>query len=213
MKNVLKTNNTHNSDLEEMINVLNGWGSPIVTTNYDTILERYMKNRKSYTSCKEIKPKKEPIKGPYILHLHGSVKKPKSIILTVSDYHKLYHDKNDEYGAQGVLNRLFHDNVILFIGYGLKDYEVLEYTQKHENNMQYFVLEPHTRTDEPTIKPLKSYYKSININMLPYFIDEDGYATVVDVIKKWDSIFKTKSSLPVKKHDAIDQIILSLIHI
>ena len=206
IKETLNKKQTPDDKLEVMINVLNRWDAPIVTTNYDTILENRMENRDVYSSCKEIKPG-QVFKNTYILHLHGSVKEPETMIVTVPEYHKLYHDKRDEYHAQGVLDVLFHENTVLFIGYGLSDYEVLEYTQKHIDS--HYALMPYTRMDEPIIAPLKTYYKSIGVEILPYFIDNDGYSTVVDVIKEWDAKLQSLSTLPTDIHERIDLIISS----
>ncbi len=206
IKETLTKEQTPDNKLEVMINVLNRWNAPIVTTNYDTILENRMENRDVYSSCKEIEPG-QVFKNTYILHLHGSVKEPETMIVTVPEYHKLYHDRRDEYHAQGVLDLLFHENTVLFIGYGLSDYEVLEYTQKHIDS--HYALMPYTRMDEPIIAPLKTYYKSIGVEILPYYIDNDGYSTVVDVIKEWDAKLQSLSTLPTEIHERIDLIISS----
>ena len=206
IKETLNKEQTPDNKLEVMINVLNRWNAPIVTTNYDTILENRMENRDVYSSCKEIESD-QAFKNTYILHLHGSVKEPETMIVTVPEYHKLYHDRRDEYHAQGVLDSLFHENTVLFIGYGLSDYEVLEYTQKHIDS--HYALMPYTRMDEPIIAPLKTYYKSVGVEILPYFIDNDGYSTIVDVIKEWDAKLQSLSTLPTDIHERIDLIISS----
>lgn len=192
-------------NLEGMINILNRWASPIVTTNYDALLEENIEGRNTFSSCKEFKPD-ENSKKLYIMHLHGSKSVPESMIVTASEYYTLYHDKNDEYGAQGFLDDLFRNNVVLFIGYGLRDNEIIEYAQKHKRG-PYFVLEPHTRMDEPVIEDLIKYYDSINIRMLPYFIDIYGYKTVIDVIQEWDSKIQRMSCIPARTHSEIDSIL------
>lgn len=124
---------------ERIIQVLIKWNVPIITTNYDTIIEELSNNNyRSFKSCREFNVS-EFNNPPFVLHLHGSVNKPGDMIFSVTQYHALYHNSNDVQGAQNILKHLFNsDYVILFIGYSLNDNELVEYLQNSNRSNSFF---------------------------------------------------------------------------
>ena len=90
----------------------------IVTTNFDTCFERA--NDKDeiippiYTA--PALPLGESFEG--IVHLHGSVNDPRSLVLTARDYGKAYITKG---WASSFLVDLFKSNTALFVGYSCND--------------------------------------------------------------------------------------------
>ena len=191
----------------ELLNILERWNSSIVTTNYDDILDNYLNGYDIYLSGKDIVIPEGGFRRPYVLHLHGSIKKKEDMIITVSQYYSMYHGDGEWERARQFLKSLFQNNTVLFIGYGLKDYEILEYTMASGRENSFFLLEPHTQIDSVEIEPLKRFYKSVNVTMLPYLIDEDGYETILDVLKMWELKFNECTRIPADRCHDIDDII------
>lgn len=103
----------------------------MVTTNYDTCLDKYRGKLNPPPEENPIicKPKQfleaELRSPPKTIHLHGSVNKPESMIVTAGDYLELYSDKKIE--VQNFLKTLFDNFTVLFLGYGLDEPEILEF--------------------------------------------------------------------------------------
>lgn len=88
--------------------------APLATTNYDHLLERA-------TSQDAITWEDESAaidflsgKGEGILHLHGSYRRPGSVILDIRDYERALQSKQ----LQQLLRTMFHDRTLLFVGCG-----------------------------------------------------------------------------------------------
>ena len=58
-----------------------------------------------------------------VVHIHGCVDDPDSMVITTRDY--LDHYSTTE--VQDFLRYLFEKKTVLFLGYGLEEIEVLEY--------------------------------------------------------------------------------------
>ncbi len=78
----------------------------------------------------------------HLYHLHGTIKDYNSLIFTVRKYLEHYQKET----IRHFLTRLFSEFTILFVGYGLEEFEVLEYlflkeaTTKKE--LRHFILLP-----------------------------------------------------------------------
>jgi hypothetical protein len=69
-----------------------------------------------------------------VIHLHGSLREPETMIMTTSDYISRYaaynrssNDPQTENPVLTFLSFLFQHRTVLFIGYGLEELEILEY--------------------------------------------------------------------------------------
>ena len=191
----------------ELVRILERWNSSVITTNYDTILDELLHGYIVFDSGNDVNVPEGGFSKPYLVHIHGSIKKPESMIITVSQYYQMYHGSEDWKTTRDFLRKVFGTSTILFIGYGMRDYELLEYAQSSGRKDAYFLLEPHTKLDEVVIEPLKRYYDSVNVRMIPYFIDEDGYITILDVLSRWENELNLLSRIPADRCEEIDMLI------
>jgi hypothetical protein len=121
-----------------------------------------------------------------IIHLHGSCENETDLIITLTDYMKHY-----AYGSKPavLLDEIFNSYTVLFVGYGLEEYEILEFMiQKRSvvpEVIQHYMLYPVFRTESHILKFQESYYSDLGIALLPYPKDNNGYAQLAHVIREW----------------------------
>jgi hypothetical protein len=180
-----------------------------ITTNYDSYLDEIIqkpihKNEvelnlkvESKFHVDEEKPKGKIIYqkedmlisnllNGYVIHFHGSVNDEKNVVMTIVDYMKYY--KYDSEPAV-LLEEIFEKYIVLFIGYGLEEYEIIEflisksYTEKTE--LRHFMLYPMFGKNNNLLKFYQEYYGDLSIQLLPYSIDKNGYDQLAIVISKW----------------------------
>jgi SOS-response transcriptional repressor LexA len=114
-------------------------GNPIVTTNYDRLIEN-VKSWKSCTWTDESYPSR--LGQPrMVVHLHGVVDNPESIILSSAHYERLSNKENIR-----VFNQtLFSGRRFIFIGCGdgLGDPDIstlMQFAHQHNSNIEHYLL-------------------------------------------------------------------------
>jgi len=179
-----------------------------ITTNYDDYLDRSAKksitmpisNVQKAKSQDIVEQKSEQCKTIYskeqlltsnlssgnVLHLHGSINDERSLVVTIVDYVKHY-----EHGSKPavLLEKIFEDYIVLFIGYGLEEYEILEFiigkSKTSKGELKHFMLYPIFKAQTNLLDFYKKYYADLGIQLIPYPIDERGYEHLSAVIHEW----------------------------
>lgn len=207
----------------------------IVTTNYDTFLHKEPNDESlilpsSTGENSEAIAKREPIyrrseihentldkEKLKIIHLHGCLgyNSNEDLVITTSDYLKLYQPKDDN-NILKFLRSLFNDGpwTILFIGYGLDEMEILEYLLRQDSKDQKnkniekdtiidrFWVEGFYTHQQEEFKLLKRYYrKNFNVKIVPFCLDKNRYSQLDVVIKDW------VKKLEVEKHSAPENVV------
>jgi len=225
-------------DISDIYELIYSWNVIYVTTNFDDELDKVAKKPRkdftieNYSSSSDSlllgNPNIEIISDPEqiletylyssgnIIHLHGSLDSGKSI-LTISDY--LYHYQHEK--IQSFLNRLFTDFTVLFIGYGLEEYELLEFlvhksqihTSNHlksgEKEIRHYLLYPLFSWEQAMLEFYQLYYEDLNIELIPYKKDAKGYKQLYRVIKDWTQRIKEYVRPPryLDKLKLIDEVV------
>ena len=96
-------------------------GDIYITTNADKCFESIIqdKDTKKDWNYESVKPEKK-----HLYHIHGHQSNNKSLVFTASEYHKRYIDES----FINFLKEVFKNYTVLFIGYGLAEFELLDYT-------------------------------------------------------------------------------------
>jgi hypothetical protein len=121
-----------------------------------------------------------------IIHIHGSVKDEGKTIVTIVDYMRHY-----EAGAEPsvFLEAVFNSYTVLFVGYGLEEYEVLEFVinKAHpaKKELKHFLLYPIFKNEVNLLAFQRKYYADLGIQLIPYPKDENGYDQLAIVIREW----------------------------
>ena len=139
------------SEGDSIYRTINDIGCFCVTTNYDELLApRFVDTKVGSTTAVSGNRVSEREKflakllnePGTVVHLHGSVSKPETMIVTTGDYLKLYDHEN----VQAFLGELFKKKTILFLGYGLEEAEILEHilrrgSAKRTSELKRFALQ------------------------------------------------------------------------
>lgn len=121
-----------------------------------------------------------------IIHLHGSIDDERSTIVTITDYITYY-----EHGSKPavLLEEIFKAYTVLFVGYGLEEYEILEFmiSKSHtsKGEVKHFMLYPVFRREINLLDLYQKYYNELGIQLVPYPIDESGYEHLASVVQEW----------------------------
>ena len=195
------------SDIYDFINKYN---CTFVTTNYDKLIKPQLSQANPEANWRSYKRKdllnvKLDTKGA-VIHLHGCVDDPSSMIVTTKDY--LEHYISEE--VPKFLNHLFSTKVVLFLGYGLEETEILEYVlkssnQKDEAQKRLFILQGFFNAEEPLFNKLKDYYEqSFNAQLIIFPRDHEDYVQQRAIIKKWGDELEFKDLALADKLAALE---------
>ena len=150
-----------------------------------------------------------------VFHLHGSVLKPESMILTTQHY--VRHYANDrllrgttttaENNVLTFLDFLFNQKNVLFVGYGLDELEILEYViGKARLNRR---TGPHRDAAFPASGTLLSrargfarslvpYYRECGIELIPFLRDNLDWDQLIDVLEEFARLAPVGDPLKVQ---------------
>jgi len=189
-----------------------------MTTNIDDGLEKYAssmqhigENIKTYNctlpvdQTRIMQVKHNIFKDGSIIYLHGNIDNIQECVLTVDRYLSFYGEKNS------FLNDLFSQlklisGVIIFLGYGLNEWDIIERIYKLKNNSSEgvaYLLSP-IFTHELTAFNLEvEYYKSFGVEPIPYIIDEEGYEKINFVL---DNLAKAINKSTPNPYDIFSEI-------
>jgi hypothetical protein len=126
-----------------------------------------------------------------IYMIHGNILDYQNTIFTTDDYIKEYFSKDGKISQ--FLEKLFQNYTVLFIGYGLSEFPILERIIS-AGRRRHYVLLPTFLSEINYFRKQASYLEKLNITALPYYIDSEGYSRVNSVLKNWEKII-SKSSL------------------
>lgn len=175
-----------NSDLLKTQNIYDElWGlhGLFITTNADKIFDDKFKPERIY--FERFNP--STLGQNKLYHIHGLINHPESLVFTVSQY-------IDSYRYQpfiDFLKILFSKYTILFIGYGMNEFELLDYIipkvdSEKKNVINRFILQPFYSGEENILDFEQSYYASMGIEVIGYEKDLRGYGQLYEVIKYWN---------------------------
>lgn len=220
--------NDHNLDLtkfftgetegDSIYKAINDIGCSCVTTNYDELLSPRFDDAKDGSSTAV------PLKRVFerdkffanllnepgtVVHLHGSISNPESMIVTTRQYLEHYDNEN----VNEFLGELFAKKTVLFIGYGLEETEILEHilrrgSTKNTKERKRFALQGFFRSQIPLYNNLHKYYeKSFGVHLLGFDRDHEGYKQSEEIIKKWVNSLEIKKPPLAADNDFMDEVL------
>jgi hypothetical protein len=124
--------------------------SCIITTNYDRLLESayYIAHSKllptaTYSQPGQVRNRLKKL-DTFLFKIHGDIESPSDLILAQSDYQRL---EQTEQGYKMVLSSVFVYTTVLFLGFSLRDAELLHHLERvrdalHHEAMPHFAIVP-----------------------------------------------------------------------
>lgn len=183
----------NNKKASEIATYLSSYNATIVTTNADESLESadLLSERKVLKNFRNFDY--DNFGKNSIIHLHGDVSDPNGMVFTNEQYAEAYNVEN-KFGQK--LNALFKkDWTILFVGYGVSEFELLRYFLNYKNDKvrRMFMLDGYLAKDRIKYDFNLEYYKSLGIYLLPYSREKNDYDQLLHVLKAWDKEVKTRT--------------------
>lgn len=136
--------------------------------------------------------------------IHGSIDDPASLIFTVEEYFKRYKDKE----FIKFLELLF-TKTVLFIGYGLGEFELLEHMYKNitPREDQYFYIGGYYTHEKRLCDFEQMYFDQMKVKLIPYSKDKKGFKQLPIVIEDWVKQIQTTTNVLQNNFDEIDEVL------
>ncbi|MCW4051215.1 MAG: SIR2 family protein, partial [Candidatus Bathyarchaeota archaeon] len=178
--------------------------SLFITTNYDKhFSDLFVSDRVVFN---ELDMDPYLIDNEKLYHIHGHIDDQEEIVLTLPKYMGRYN--NDTF--QEFLSLLFGTKTILFIGYGLSEFEVLDFLftkNKTKVKNTHFILMPYYEGNEDIVDFDQHYFNELGIKIIPYKKDELGYDQLYAILDEWSELIKSKTSYLTKSAKFIDEVV------
>ena len=133
------------------------------------------------------------------------------MIFTVNQYVSRYSvAKKENEKFLSFLKDVFSKYIVLFIGYGVSEFELLDYVIAKGNisgKPRHFILNPYYSEEKKILECDELYFKKLNINVIPFSKDKLGYNQLIEVLKRWREIVKLKAVKTVKSLTGINEIL------
>jgi len=145
-----------------------------------------------------------------VIHLHGAASNPESMVVTTREYLEHYDDRT----VQHFLGELFEKKTVLFVGYGLKEVEVLEHILRRGSarastqERRRFALQGYFFSQARLYERLHRYYeRSFGVHVIGFPLDYATYDQQTDILNHWAQRLKVKRQPLVDDIAKIDEVL------
>lgn len=156
-----------------------------ITTNADAHFDRLFNPPNILYRASDFR--KDRLDSTNLYHIHGSIRDRNSLIFTVPAYIQRY--TNPEF--RGFLGRIFREYTVLFLGYGLTEFEILEFILRDNPRNpalapRHFMLSAFYSGEENILRYEQEFYSDLGIKILGYEKDANGYEQLIEIIRHWN---------------------------
>lgn len=199
-----KNNGTNDELISPIYDDLYKLKAVYLTTNADLIFDKKFRYPPTYTYDGTTI---NNIHIGNLYKLHGTMDDETSLVFTVEQYIKTYR----EVPFRNFLTKIFHEYTVLFIGYGLEEFELLEYIIMSNNNdsnsLRHFILNPYYKEDTRSLEFDQKYYNAMGIQVIPYSKNFLGFNQLDRVIAYWAKKINSETGVLYQTFTEIDTII------
>lgn len=194
----------------EIYQALGGISRNFVTTNYDKWLDTYAPTPTTSSSSAATLPTsrvaRDAIYRPElieysqldrdaihtVIHLHGSVLDPTSMVMSTQHYIERYAFRGDALAearhttTQLFLEYLFRLKSVLFVGYGLDELEILEYVilKAKSRAGPHFILQSFQAHEVDLANHMADYFRhECGVTLIPFLRIGHDYSGLIEVVK------------------------------
>ena len=132
------------------------------------------------------------------------------MVVTTSNYLEHY---DSEY-LQDFLGELFAKKVVLFIGYGLEESEILEHILRRGGvrgesaEIRRFVLQGFFKSATPLYSSMCKYYRrSFGVQLIGFDRDNHNYDQLEEIMKQWSKLIEIRPQALVEDLDFMDEVL------
>ncbi len=179
--------------INAMYQILHDDKFKIITTNFDKIFKKKLDIEKVHLN---FNPDKK------INYLHGRIDDKESLILTQKKYFKNYLERNSP--IKIFLTNVFSNYPVIFIGYSLSDYEILQilYDTKKSGRNRYVLLPEYNNNKDYNSILEKIYKENFNLIVLKYDIENKGYDALISYLEQINNLLYPKNTSLNAKEEA-----------
>lgn len=156
-----------------------------------------------------------------VIHLHGSVNEPGEMVLTTRQYVERYandHRSGDpiqENRTLTLLEHLFANYTVLFIGYGLEELEILEYVilkAKQEQRTEkvearHYLIQGFFSHEETVKRSMEAYYRrNCGIELISFLRDEQDHAQLLEVVEHFAQAIPARTPLVLEQVQTLEKL-------
>lgn len=144
--------------------------------------------------------------------IHGTQDYRDSLVFTIPRYIKQYNKTN----FIDFLQTVFSNYTVLFLGYGMSEFEILDFlitkygNFNRDQNPKHFILLPFFSGEENILEFEKEYYADMGIQVIAYEKDENGYNQLYEVIKRWKQDININSTYTYDSFEELDHLLNDL---
>ena len=195
LQGTLEASNERKARFPNLFSNLFALNAAYFTTNIDDHFSCLFEPRNVHFTSNEFNM--SMIKPEHLIHLHGIISSPVSLVLTIDEYIAQYQRER----FRSFLEPTFfnEDYCFLFVGYGIDEMEIIDFmVEKYSEGAKslrtakihrFYVLLPFFQNEEPLVQYEEMYFRQINMSVIPYAIDGIGYDQLHEVIKRWRTDF------------------------
>ncbi|MFY9151507.1 MAG: SIR2 family protein [Prolixibacteraceae bacterium] len=128
-----------------------------------------------------------------IYYLHGFIEKESDdLIFSTTNYLKHYFQEGTKKTSlKKFLEILFGKCTVIFLGSSLEELQILEVIRS--TTKPHYALMPTYFENLQFLELKAQYLKNLNLTILPYFLDNDGYSRLYSVLDAWKNELQTPS--------------------
>jgi hypothetical protein len=158
------------------------------------------------------------------IHLHGSLRNHDGMIMGMRHYQGLYANDRafktaqDENMVLTFLEYLFANRTLLFMGYGLEEYGILEHAvskghKKLGDNAEprHFMLQGYLPGQEEKVEAMSAYYANeCGVQLLPFLRgpDPDDWHQLIDVLEAYSLELPAKDPIMAKRLKDLEALLV-----
>ena len=193
------------SQKENIYKILNRFEAFFLTTNADNLFEEVLGSELCHEDFDIARIKGDSQRRlHHLVYLHGHYTEDidirnNGLVFTAPQYVKRYNDKS----FIDFLKAVFHeDNTIVFIGYGLNEFELIDYIMTKVGsvsspNRKIYVLHGFCENDDILFRAKQAYFSALNIELIPYDQSHRGYDALIDTLKELLNDYQKRAIVPI----------------
>lgn len=187
LKKSLKDSDIDNSDIYnddkfKIYRDLQDLGDVFITTNADRFIDKLFNENNVIYENKKFNA--NSINNDKLYKIHGCISDEESLVFTKNKYIEKYAYKD----FNKFIDKFFQKYTVLFVGYSLKDFELLSRILKPSQlteRKKHFCLKAYFEHQQQVCNFEYKYFNDLGIKLVPFSRDEKDYKQLIAVINKW----------------------------